>query len=68
MSKNTVFRSDWLLKLDSTDRVCLRWLIKEKTSTSFKVIVCKTDDLKCATVGWADIKKNIMNDQNIFNV
>ena len=65
MPKNTVFRSNWLLKLDNTGRVCSRWLTKGKTTSSFKCIVCKTDDLSCANGGWSDIKKHYERPKHI---
>ena len=58
MPKNTGFCSKWLLRLDNTNRVCSRWLIKGKTVNSFLCIVYNTDGLSCANGGWSDIKKH----------
>jgi hypothetical protein len=65
MPKNTVFLSKWLHKLDNTGKVCSRWLIKGKTTSSFKCIVCNTDDLSCANGGWIDVKKHYERPKHI---
>ncbi|CAF1602250.1 unnamed protein product [Rotaria sp. Silwood1] len=65
MPRKTDFCSKWLLKFDNTGRVCSRWLAKGKTSSSFRCIVCNTDDLSCANGGWRDVKKHFDRPKHI---
>lgn len=65
MPKNTTFCSKWLHKLDSTGRVCSRWLKQGKTNSSFQCIVCRANDLSCANGGWADIKRHFDRPKHI---
>ncbi|CAF0912649.1 unnamed protein product [Adineta steineri] len=62
MPRPTDFCSKWLLKFDKTGKVCSRWLIKGKTSNSFRCTACNTDDLSCANGGWSDVKKQKHNE------
>jgi len=65
MPKHTKFCSKWLLRLDHTNKVCSRWLAKGKTTSSFRCIVCNTDDLSCANGGWSDVKKHFDRPKHI---
>lgn len=65
MPKNTTFRAKWLSQLDNTNKACSRWLVKGKTTSSFRCIVCNTDDLSCANGGWADVKKHFDRPKHI---
>ena len=65
MPRKTDFCSKWLLKFDNTGKVCSRWLIKGKTSNSFRCTVCNTDDLSCANGGWCDVQKHFDRPKHI---
>ncbi|CAF2061871.1 unnamed protein product [Rotaria magnacalcarata] len=68
MPKNTQFNQCWLLKTDSEGIKLNLWLKPGGKKSTFRCIICKTDDLDCSNQGWGAISQHMKTKGHLENM